>query len=79
LALSVDELAFLFVFCSVDLAAGMTLIESVKRCGASFAAGRPICYPDNNGGESHKNDQRDDQAHATSDFAYLQSPINALT
>jgi hypothetical protein len=38
LALSADELAFLFVFCSVDLAAGMTLIESVKRCGASFAA-----------------------------------------
>jgi hypothetical protein len=79
LALSVDELAFLFVFCSVDLAAGMTLIESVKRCGASFAAGRPICYPDNNGGESHKTISVMIRPMRPPTFAYRQSPINALT
>jgi hypothetical protein len=51
--LSAKQPAFLFVFGPVDFAAGEALIENVKRRGASFAAGRQISHPDNNGGDPY--------------------------
>jgi hypothetical protein len=42
-----DQFAFLFVFGTVDLTTGKTLIENSKR-SVSSRTGRPIRYPDNN-------------------------------
>jgi hypothetical protein len=50
-----DQIAFLFVFSSVDLAAGNAPIENGNRCGAS-CAGRPIHHPDNNGCQPDEDD-----------------------
>jgi len=60
-ALPTHQLAFPIVLRPVDLTAGKAPIENVK-CGAALSATRrrPIRYPDNDGGEPNKNEQRDD-------------------
>src|SRR6516165_3323929 len=55
-ALPAQELALLLVLGPVDLTASKAPIENIDRCGASFADGRPIRYPDNNCSQSHENE-----------------------
>jgi len=45
-----EQLTLPVILSPADLAAGKASIEHVERRGASFATGRPIRYPDNNGG-----------------------------
>src|ERR1700746_460884 len=63
--LPADKLELLGVFGLVELAASKALIENVERCRASFADGRPIRHPDNDGCQSDENDQRDNYVHSS--------------
>ena len=62
-ALPAQELALLLVLGPVDLTASKAPIENIDRCGASFADGRPIRYPDNNCSQSHENEEGEDHSH----------------
>jgi len=57
--LAADQPTFLIVLGPGDFATCKPPIENVYRCRASFADGRPIRHPDDNGCQRQKNEQND--------------------